>query len=72
MTLPLEKPWKTCKLTIECIILVKKISNTINAEHEESNILIIQDKNRTKILDSSLKKERNNKKVLSKYFPYYD
>ena len=51
---------------------VKKISNAINAELEESNILTVQDKKRTKSLDSCLKKERNNKKVLSKYSPYYD
>lgn len=37
---------------------VKKIGSTTNAEHEESNILTIQDKNRTKILGSSLKKEK--------------
>ena len=49
-------------VNLNIYFFVKKIGSTTNAEHEESNILTIQDKNRTKILDWSLKKEKNNKK----------
>ena len=45
---------------------VKKIGSTTKAEREESNILTIQDKNRTKILGSSLKKEKKQYKGLQR------
>lgn len=53
-------------VNLNIYFFVKKIGSTTNAEHEESNILTIQDKNRTKILGSSLKKEKKQYKGLQR------